>query len=513
MSIEDLAAQQRRETTERAKRHAKRQDDAVFLGTGGTALIRGETAQVSTSSNGPLRAGQAAAFLGSGVIDVPSRAGAPQALFPVTAQYGKVKVFFSIQRENSKIVEYWLGGDRKNPSKIIEYDTDIVTVNGAFGQSVGSKPKEWIFTIRTYSKGAIDSPHKIETFFGDSSKNWSINNGKARYLNWYGFDFWATEDISAGTIEDTVYSKIRTPSPSELIVYETYTSNDVANPASAYFNSVWSLGFSGNQQTNTTTTYRPPIESVFVSTYRNVLTIENRTRNKSYVQYSIYGEDGVCIEKTISWENNQIRDSNYNATYWRRNSFLVTQTSIISTVDESETATYEKYVASNTKIPSSINLTQNYSFSFYEDTQNPSNNVPGSPTPPVSNSNKVASFFSFNGGYLYTRYRSSYRWFLVVGSVETELIFSGSFNLITSNPKYYCWTVVDGSLAINVAPSLANGSIPSGDSINFTRRKLAGNQLEDAPGFSEKLYPINIGQTNQDKLETISIQCWVDQAL
>jgi hypothetical protein len=73
MSIEDLASRQRRETTERARRHAKRQDDVAFLGQGGQALIGGGTAQVSSGSNGPFQSGQPAAFLGPGVVDVPSR--------------------------------------------------------------------------------------------------------------------------------------------------------------------------------------------------------------------------------------------------------------------------------------------------------------------------------------------------------------------------------------------------------------------------------------------------------
>jgi hypothetical protein len=82
MSIEDLAAQQRRETTERAKRHAKRQDDAVFLRTSGSALIGGDTVSVSSSSNGPFVPGQAAAFLGPGVVDVPSRVGVSPVAIP-----------------------------------------------------------------------------------------------------------------------------------------------------------------------------------------------------------------------------------------------------------------------------------------------------------------------------------------------------------------------------------------------------------------------------------------------
>jgi hypothetical protein len=82
MSIEDLAAQQRRETTERAKRHAKRQDDAVFLRSSGSALIGGDTVSVSSGSNGPFVPGQAAAFLAPGVVDVPSRVGVSPVAIP-----------------------------------------------------------------------------------------------------------------------------------------------------------------------------------------------------------------------------------------------------------------------------------------------------------------------------------------------------------------------------------------------------------------------------------------------
>jgi hypothetical protein len=188
MSIEDLAAQQRRETTERAKRHAKRQDDAVFLSTGGTALIGGDTVSVSSGSNGPFVPGQAAAFLGSGVVDVPSRGRETFAFSPVTEK-NYLKIFAYTQSGNLR--KYWLVGVFSQPKLIIEIDLAQEIPVQAKGESTGTKAKDWVFGIKTSKKGTLPQPFKLQTIYGSGS---SYDSGWAQIYesqSYKGNGLWA----------------------------------------------------------------------------------------------------------------------------------------------------------------------------------------------------------------------------------------------------------------------------------------------------------------------------------
>jgi hypothetical protein len=185
MSIEDLAAQQRRDTTERAKRHAKRQDDAVFLRTSGSALIGGDTVSVSSGSNGPFIPGQAAAFLGPGVVDVPSR-GREQVLGIPVGKKIDLKILAS--GVDSAGTHIFIGGDRRTPTEILVLPVGE-TISFSRIENLGVGLERWIVAIKTTTASGA---YKIYTKFGeDPSRDWQIQDPKARILNYFGRGFWS----------------------------------------------------------------------------------------------------------------------------------------------------------------------------------------------------------------------------------------------------------------------------------------------------------------------------------
>jgi hypothetical protein len=203
MSIEDLAAQQRRETVERAKRHAKRQDDVVFLSTSLSAAVRGNTFEASSGSNGPFIPGQAAAFLGPGVVDVPSR-GRDSQSFPVGSSVGDTKLFAVV--ETGTALEYWLGGDRKTPIKILSILKAQEGQAAAYGEATGPGLNDWLLTIKTLILPAATPPvYKIRTLKGDGSLIES-SSPKYLYLSHYGAGFWASSVLENLTFNYTTTS-------------------------------------------------------------------------------------------------------------------------------------------------------------------------------------------------------------------------------------------------------------------------------------------------------------------
>jgi hypothetical protein len=183
MSIEDLAAQQRRDTTERAKRHAKRQDDAVFLRTSGSALIGGDTVSVSSGSNGPFIPGQAAAFLGPGVVDVPSRANKAELGQPSEA-IGKIKVLLRINKGDRQS-EYWVGGHVKTPILIKKFGLNV-SLSQERLENIGTGKDDWIF--------AYKHDTTIGVIYGATpDRNWEITGPTSQFLYTIGAGFWISQ--------------------------------------------------------------------------------------------------------------------------------------------------------------------------------------------------------------------------------------------------------------------------------------------------------------------------------
>jgi hypothetical protein len=186
MPIEDLAAQQRRETAERAKRHAKRQDDAVFLRTSGSALIAGDTVQVSSGSNGPFVPGQAAAFLGPGVVDVPSRTSLISIGNQLTTTKGDVKVF--VRWTDGGSTKIFLGGDRP-AIQIFEFNSTDNVASGVFAEATGPELTDWLLTARIYNLSS--KQYTLHTIYGDG-RSYIVTDQRIQYMIYNGNGFWSS---------------------------------------------------------------------------------------------------------------------------------------------------------------------------------------------------------------------------------------------------------------------------------------------------------------------------------
>jgi hypothetical protein len=518
MSIEDLAAQQRRESIERAKRHAKRQDDTVFLGAGGSAVVKGDTIEVASGSNGPFIPGQPAAFLGPGVVDVPSRRQESQ-IVPFAPRNGIVKVFFSIKRENSNIIEYWLGGDRSQPIKIVEYDETITQVVATNAQVTGTGSNDWIFTVNTGPKNVPNSAYTVSTFAGEQNKEWSATTPKAKYVSWIGLDLWTSDARQAARrlIQDYQIERVSTPAslPTQLVVTETF-NRDGVQPITVdeiYYNSVWPLSFSEISRRTLINTYRDPaIESSLIADY--VLTEEtiDVSENFETSEYVLYGDNnGGYIERSNFWNRTYTQNI---ASSSEKNRSIHTITIFSSSGGSAELSAYLKYVAPNVTKDSVVSKIQDNTRNYTISSEFPNTPIPSLP-PLVDNSDRIDHYFCFNGGYLYTRHKSvpngtGYRWFFNIGGVETQYIFDSTISFISTSRERRCWTILDGTVVINAAPFVDDG-IPAGDSIEFSRHKFVGNSFIEVEGFSEKLFSMDVGQTSKDTLKTISTQCWTDR--
>jgi hypothetical protein len=431
--------------------------------------------------------------------------------------YGVIKVFFSIKRNGSNIIEYWLGGDRPSPLKIVEYDETITQVVTVHAQATGSGKDNWIFTINTGPKANPNSAHTVSTFSGESGKAWVATTPKAKYVGWVGLDFWSSDGRQAQTQVNQVYAINRVPTPAPpanpttLVVTETTNSNLILSTFvdSIYFNSVWQLSFSSVSTRIVTNTYREPAVEAFFANYN--LTQEDITvsENFRYSEYVIYGDNSNgYLERSNFWDKTYTRNSTISSEKQR---FYYSTSSVVASGSITEFASHKKYTAPGVNKDSVISLTQSLNRSYTTSSEFPDAPVPALPAV-VDNSDRINHYFCFNGGYVYSRYRSvpsttGYRYFIVIGSVETQFILSGTLSFVSAGYETNCWTVIGGQLFINEAPYLSNG-IPSGRSITFKRRKLMGNTFVQVEDFSRKLFSMNVGQTNQDELKTISTQCW-----
>lgn len=477
---------------------------------GAGVIVNGNRIRAQNVSNEALGTGDTVVFSGdSGVVQQERRKvhrGAAQARPPKIK--GEIKVFFSIQRKDSVIIEYWLGGDRSRPTKIAEYDTTQFTIDQTYGVATGSAQEDWIFTIKKYPKGQVNGPVTIKTFFGNGLL-WEKTDAKAQYVSWFGLDFWQTYEVSASTRYDPTYTITRALTSTTLTRTQRSQQVRILEPIRAYFNSVWNLAFSGNRLEITIDIYEnPPIES-FLANHQTTDYTLTEQQSANFTLWSLFFENQTLQEKSIFWtETLQFSESSF--TEYVRAQGMALITVVNATANSSRQAAYEEYVAPGVKKNSSIDVTQNGNLYSYFDSQDASKNVYIALPPVEYKSNKIEPYYCFRDGFMYSKGTgATTNYYVNIKGVETKIVFTPTnLNLISNNTNTNCWSVTDAGLQINIAPNVPSGDLPSGNTVEFTPRVFVGQNFQNQIPFEKRLLPINIGQTKDDNVVWISTQYW-----
>jgi hypothetical protein len=173
-------------------------------GTGVT--VNGNRIRAQSVTNEALGAGDAVVFSGdSGVVQQERRKGqiSTAASRPV-ASPGNTKLFAVV--DTGSTLEYWLGGDRKTPIKILSILKAQEEQAAAYGEATGPGLNDWLLTIKTLILPAATPPvYKIRTIKGDGSLIES-SSPKYVYLNHYGSGFWASSLLENLTFNYTTTS-------------------------------------------------------------------------------------------------------------------------------------------------------------------------------------------------------------------------------------------------------------------------------------------------------------------
>lgn len=510
--MSDLRSQYQRRAHDASIRRQARPQSRYAQRDGTGVVVNGNPLRAQKVSNEALGAGDSVVVSSDGLAQQESRKvqrGGEQGR--ALEKRGEVKVFFSIQRKNSNIIEYWIGGDRTRPLKIVEHDTTLITAEETNGVSIGKGLKDWIFTIKTVAIGTTNGPRTIQTFSGDGSRQWQITDPKAQYVSWRGLDFWQTFEVQSLTRQDINYSITRAPG-GELVRTQIsdYQRVSTVSTDGIYLNNLWGLAFSGTRNDTTIDRYRdPPIEGP-VATYQSTTFSSTIAESSAFRIWSIYSLNGTLQEKNSFWTETYSLNAASFEEVTRSQTAVITSTTN-GTINTTRNASYQVYIAPDKQKPSTVNVFQNTSYYFFLDRNNPGNDINNPGTAMVFASQRIQPYYCFLNGYVYSKSTGAATTYHVgINNVETQVVFPPLTPItITNNTKINCWTVIDNSLQINRAPSIASG-LPLGDSVEFGVRAFVSNEFVDASSFTKQLLPINVGQTNDDTVKWLGTQYWGD---